>query len=69
MKRCGYCGNLITGQARALDDDAASGAHVPAYWHTNSGDCGPRMPRTTTMDDQRDSPLQRHLAQARSPRP
>lgn len=69
MKRCGYCGNLIVGQARALDDDAASGAHAPAYWHASPGDCGPRMPRVTTMDDQRNSPLQRHLTKTRSPRP
>ena len=68
MKRCEYCGNLITGQARDLEDDAGDGAHAPAYWHFSPTECGPRMPRVTTMDDQR-SPLQHHLAETRSPRP
>ncbi|RSS36735.1 hypothetical protein [Streptomyces sp. WAC08241] len=51
MKRCSYCGQPITGQAKPIPDGAATGAHAPAYWHADPGECGPREERPTGMDE------------------
>ncbi len=43
-KLCAYCGRQIRGEATPLADDAGSGAHAVAYWHTDRAECGPRLP-------------------------
>lgn len=62
MKYCSYCEKPITGEATSIPDAAANGAHLPAYWHANRSECGPRRGRTSEMDDS--SPLRDHLTQA-----
>ncbi|MGW3386896.1 hypothetical protein [Streptomyces cinereoruber] len=62
MKHCSYCGQEITGNATPVADDAATGAHAPAYWHAVPTECGPRAARPSGMDDS--SRLQHHLGRA-----
>ncbi|MEU2115209.1 hypothetical protein ABZ567_06050 [Streptomyces sp. NPDC016459] len=53
MKHCAYCEQPILGTAVPVADDAGTGAHAPAYWHANKGECGPRVLRTSPRDDDR----------------
>ncbi|WP_017239513.1 hypothetical protein [Streptomyces sp. SS] len=53
MKHCAYCEKPILGTAVPVADDAGTGAHAPAYWHANKGECGPRVLRTSPRDDDR----------------
>ncbi|MFC7929010.1 hypothetical protein [Streptomyces cinereoruber] len=62
MKRCSYCGQEITGNATPVADDAATGAHAPAYWHAVPAECGPRAARPSGMDES--SRLRYHLGRA-----
>ncbi|MCD2461995.1 hypothetical protein MBT42_18550 [Streptomyces sp. MBT42] len=39
MKRCGYCGHPITGDAVEIAPESASGARPTAYWHRDAEDC------------------------------
>ena len=64
MKYCSYCGNRIEGAALPIGDDAANGAHAPAFWHADRSECGPRQRRTSLRDDAEDSRLQLHLRAA-----
>lgn len=52
MRLCSYCGGPILGDAVLVgDDDAASGAHPPVYWHADRAACGPRQPLLPGPDD------------------
>ncbi|MFC8491763.1 hypothetical protein ACFUJU_13370 [Streptomyces sp. NPDC057235] len=65
--RCSYCDQPILGKATPIADDAATGAHPPAYWHADRAECGKRARRPSLPDGP--SPLQRYLARTARPRP
>ena len=58
MKRCTYCGHLITGEAKELVPEAMSGARPTTYWHKDAEDCVVAQEAVTGMS----SPLRRRLS-------
>ena len=52
-RTCAYCEQPIVGAATPVSDDAGSGAHALAYWHSDAAECGPRVLRTSLRDDER----------------
>jgi len=62
-KRCAYCHLPIHGASLPIGDDAGSGAHIPAYWHANPAECGPKASSTAPLDTLR-SPLELHVTRA-----
>lgn len=62
MKRCSYCGEPILSGGMQIPDGAATGAHAPAYWHSEPDECGPREQRPTGMDET--SRVRKHLSRS-----
>lgn len=68
MKVCSWCDQPIHGKAVQLGDDAGSGVHLPAYWHADRAECGPRRRLLPGPDDGILSPLQSQLRRVAVPR-
>ncbi|MFD7325005.1 hypothetical protein ACFV9D_28605 [Streptomyces sp. NPDC059875] len=62
-KHCAYCDRPIHGEALPISDGAASGVHIPAYWHADPAECGPMVASTSPLDTL-SSPVERHIARA-----